>query len=81
MVTTIMRAGAIAKKKIRMTSARYIIEDSINSPAQRKSWACLIQKIYKVDPLTCPKCTGSTKIIAFIEQAEIIQKILKHIGP
>ena len=34
----------------------------------------------EVDPLTCPKCASPMKIIAFIEQAEIIQKILKHIG-
>jgi hypothetical protein len=38
-----------------------------------------IKKIYEVDPLTCPKCQGSMKIIAFIEQAEIIEKILKHL--
>ena len=37
-------------------------------------------KIYEVDPLTCPKCQGSMKIIAFIEQAEIIEKTLKHLG-
>ena len=57
-----------------------IIEESNISPAQRKAWARLIQKIYEVDPLTCPKCQGSMKIIAFIEQAEIIEKILKHLG-
>lgn len=58
----------------------HIIEGGKLSPAQRKSWARLIQKIYEVDPLTCPKCRGSMKIIAFIEQAEVIQKILKHVG-
>ena len=40
----------------------------------------MIQKIYEIDPLTCPHCQGTMKIIAFIEQEEIIQKILKHIG-
>jgi len=39
----------------------------------------LIQKIYEVDPLTCPKCQGSMKIISFIEREEIIEKILKHL--
>ena len=57
-----------------------IIEDAGISPEQRKAWARLIQKIYEVDPLTCPKCQGSMKIIAFIAQAEIIEKILKHLG-
>ena len=40
----------------------------------------MIQKIYEVDPLTCPKCQSSMKIIAFIEQEEIVKKILKHVG-
>jgi len=57
-----------------------IIEEDGISPEQRKAWARLIQKIYEVDPLTCPKCHGSMKIIAFIEQEEVIKKILKHLG-
>jgi len=57
-----------------------IIEESTISPAQRKAWARLIQKIYEVDPLTCPKCSGTMKIISFIEREEIIEKILKHLG-
>jgi hypothetical protein len=57
-----------------------IIEESGVSPAKRKTWARLIQKIYEVDPLTCPRCQGSMKIISFIEQGEAIKKILKHLG-
>jgi len=40
----------------------------------------LIQKIYEVDPLTCAKCQGKMRIIAFIEDEEVIKKILKHLG-
>jgi len=58
----------------------HIIEGAKLSPAQRKSWARLIHKIYEVDPLVCPKCAGSMKIIAFIKQADVIKKILKHVG-
>ena len=36
--------------------------------------------IYEVDPLTCPKCQGQMRIIAFIEDEEVIEKILKHLG-
>jgi hypothetical protein len=46
----------------------------------RKAWARLIQKIYEVDPLTCPKCKGAMKIISFIDQPEVIKAILQHIG-
>jgi len=43
------------------------------------TWAQLIQEIYEVDPLTCPKCQGRMKIISFIEDEEVIEKVLKHI--
>jgi hypothetical protein len=31
--------------------------------------------------MTCPKCQRRMKIIGFIEDAEVIEKILKHLGP
>jgi len=40
----------------------------------------MIQKIYEVDPLTCPKCSGKMKVISVIEDEEIVKKILKHLG-
>ena len=39
----------------------------------------MIRKIYDVDPLTCPKCQGRIRIISFIENLELIKKILKHL--
>ena len=38
-----------------------IIESDAGSPAKRKAWARLIQKIYEVDPLTCPAVSGSNE--------------------
>ncbi len=58
----------------------YIIEQEENSKEYRKNWARLIQKIYEVDPLTCPKCQGRMKVISFIEDQEVVKKILKHLG-
>jgi len=66
----------------------YILEPveslQVNRPAgsskeYRKNWARFIQKIYELDPLTCPKCQGRMCIIAFIEDPEVIKKILKHL--
>lgn len=53
---------------------------TLTPSAMRRKWAQLIQKIYHVDPLLCPKCQGNMKIIAFIEAADIIEMILKHLG-
>jgi hypothetical protein len=57
-----------------------ILESDESSKERRKSWARLIQKIYEVDPLTCPKCSGKMKVISVIEDQEVIKKILKHLG-
>ena len=55
------------------TAIPAIIEADETSPAKRKAWARLIQKIYEVDPLTCPKCKGAMKILSFIDQPECYQ--------
>jgi hypothetical protein len=57
-----------------------ILEPQGNSKAFRKSWARLIQKIYEVDPLVCPKCQGAMRIISSIEDPSVIRAILEHLG-
>ena len=44
------------------------------------SWARLIAKVYLANPLVCPKCTGQMKIVAFIEEDDVIVRILKYLG-
>jgi hypothetical protein len=31
-----------------------------------RGWAEMIRKVYEVDPMVCPKCGGTMKVIAFI---------------
>ena len=57
----------------------HIIEDE-SIGGLNKSWARLIQKIYEVDPLTCPRCRGEMRIIAFIEDYKVVKKILDYPG-
>jgi ribosomal protein S27E len=56
-----------------------IMPNEMTSKESRQNWARLIQKVYEVDPLICPKCKGSMKIIAFIEELYLIEKILRHL--
>ena len=46
------------------------------------TWAMLIKRVYEVDPLECPKCGGTMKIISFIErgQQDVVERILRHCG-
>ena len=57
-----------------------VIPNEMSSKEFRQSWARLIQKVYEVDPLICPKCQGPMRIISFIEDLDIIEKILRHLG-
>src|ERR1035437_8096104 len=57
-----------------------ILEPQGDVKALRKSWARLIQKIYEVDPLICPKCQGTMRIISSIEDPSVIRDILNHLG-
>jgi len=57
-----------------------LIESDGSKKEFRKNWARLIKKIYNVDPLVCPQCHGRMRIISAIEQADVIEKILKHLG-
>jgi len=57
-----------------------ILEPEFTDGEFRRNWARLLQKIYEVDPLVCPKCTGLMRTVAFIEHADVIRKILEHLG-
>jgi hypothetical protein len=40
----------------------------------------LLARIYEVFPLSCPKCGGAMRIIAFIDDPTEVKKILAHLG-
>jgi len=68
------------KKKDQDDLIPSILEPEGSSKEHRKNWARLIQKIYETDPLCCPKCSGQMRILSFIEDPDVIKKILKHLG-
>ena len=47
---------------------------------KKKRWSYFIRKVYETDPLTCPKCQGEIRIISFIDQPDVIRKILQPLG-
>jgi hypothetical protein len=56
--------------------------DTVFRKKCRMTRAALIKCVYEADPLKCPKCGGTMKVISFIErhQSDVIEKILKHCG-
>ncbi len=54
-----------------------------NSPADKRrkaNWARLIQKVYEVDPLECANCGATMRIMALIDDIDVIERILKHLN-
>ena len=39
----------------------------------------MIRKVYETDPLLCPSCGGQMRVIAFIEDHKVIDKIIRHL--
>jgi hypothetical protein len=48
--------------------------------AARYLWVMLLARIYEAFPLACPICHAEMRIIAFIDEASTVKKILEHIG-
>ena len=68
------------RKKEQEAGNKILIADSI--PLRKtctKSWASLIKKIYEVDPLTCPRCSHSMRMISIIDSPEIAEKIFSNL--
>lgn len=43
-------------------------------------WAMLIARIYEKFPLLCPRCSAPMTLVAFITDADVITRILDHLG-
>ena len=53
------------------------------TPAQessRMTWAQRLKRVFNIDIETCPECKGKVKVIASIEDPQVIKKILGHLG-
>jgi len=48
--------------------------------ALRRRWAEMIKRVYEVDPLVCPRCHGEMRIVAFITDPRVVDKILRHLS-
>ena len=55
---------------------------ALSSSKQRNnySWADLMARAFGFDLLKCPKCHGKMRLLATIEQPEVVRKILEHLG-
>ena len=50
------------------------------APAARMNWARRLKPASAIDVEKCEQCGGRVRIIAAIEDPEVIEKILRHLG-
>ena len=43
------------------------------------TWAQRLKRVFNIDIETCNQCGGKVKVIASIEDPDVIQKILAHL--
>ena len=72
---------AVDKAEANDTADIEIVDVSSYKPRRIPSptWRECIKKIWEVDPLTCPHCQAEMKIISFITEPKLVQKILEHL--
>lgn len=66
-------------------ASRFILSDEDASRVQPSragayQWAELMQRTFALDVLACPRCGGRLRLVALIEQAAVVQRILRHLG-
>jgi hypothetical protein len=47
-------------------------------PIPSKGWAEMIRKVYEVDPMVCPQCGGQMKVIAFLTDYAVVDRIISR---
>jgi ribosomal protein S27E len=68
--------------KVRKTSGVPVALGMIEEEPPRvpsKGWAEMIRKVYEVDPLRCPRCGGRMKVIAFLTEYAVVDRIIRHL--
>jgi len=76
-----------SKHRIQVTPARWgkgkqKVSGQDKTPDERRTamtWAQRLKRVFTIDVETCAHCGGSVKVIACIEDQQVINKILAHL--
>ena len=69
--------GKLRKASLEAFPLRMMEEELRPIPA--KGWAEMMRKVYEVDPMVCPRCAGTMKVIAFLTDHKVVDKIIDHL--
>jgi hypothetical protein len=69
--------GKVKKASLGLSPLR-ILEEELR-PIPSKGWADMIRKVYEVDPMVCPQCGATMKVIAFLTDYAVVDRIINHL--
>jgi hypothetical protein len=69
--------GKVKRASLSPLALRMVEEEP--KPIPSKGWAAIIRKVYEVDPMLCPKCGGQMKVIAFLTDFTVVDRIIDHL--
>jgi len=72
--------GERARKAVPAAATQVLDGAEVVAARAKSAWARLIHKVYEVDPLVCAKCGTPMHVIALIDDATVIRRILEHLG-
>ena len=55
-------------------------EEPQRPKAYSMTWAQRLKRVFAIEIEKCEKCGGPVRVIASIEDPDVIEKILKHLG-
>jgi hypothetical protein len=65
-------------KKASLAFPLRIVEEELRR-LSAKGWAEMIRKVYEVDPMVCPQCGGQMKVISFLTDYAVVDRIIDHL--
>jgi ribosomal protein S27E len=69
--------GKVRKESLAASPLRIVEEECRRLPA--KGWAAMIRKVYEVDPMVCPRCGGAMRVVAFLTEHAVVDRIIDHL--
>jgi len=58
-------------------NCRDVAIDSSGESARKIRWAALLQRVFEIDALRCPRCGSTMRLIAAIEDPDVARHILE----
>ena len=65
------------RKRIVPQRSHHVVDS--DKPPAPMSWMQRLKRVFALDIETCPKCGGTLRVIACIEDPPLIAKILAHV--